>query len=109
VLVGIICAKKDEEKVPATCDSSTDPFLPYPNPFKDQFQVKVVLEQANTLLFHLYDNNGQLLHAESQDLLAGEYSILLSERVAYLPAGTYYLRISDGEKELAVRKVVRVE
>src|SRR5690606_1544268 len=66
------------------------------------------LEQPETVLFHLYNEGGQLLYAETPELTAGTQTIQLNLSQRVLPEGIYFLRISDSIGEIKINRVVKV-
>ncbi|GAB4491115.1 MAG: hypothetical protein OHK0045_16540 [Raineya sp.] len=66
----------------------------YPNPYKDEFHVKIYNPQAKTIFLTITDNLGNT-HLRTT-LQGEEIHFKPSDRLPYLPAGVYFLQISDG-------------
>ncbi|MBX2927651.1 MAG: carboxypeptidase regulatory-like domain-containing protein [Saprospiraceae bacterium] len=81
----------------------------YPNPFISELNVKLEMETDAVLLFHLYNAAGQLVFAQAYDLPSGHHTTTLNLGGRRLPAGAYFLRISDDKGELRTKQVVKVE
>jgi hypothetical protein len=73
----------------------------YPNPTTDFLTLSVDNFEASNLSYYLYDINGRLL--ETQKLEGKQTSIAMSNLV---PA-TYFLKVSEGSKELRTFKIIK--
>ena len=82
----------------------------YPNPFTSTstLNVEIEVKTAQSYLFHLYNEAGQLVFAESQELEAGEQNFQLHLMQRHLPEGIYFLRISDDAGEIRTKRLVKV-
>ncbi len=73
----------------------------YPNPTTDFLTLSVDNFEVSNLSYYLYDINGRLL--ETQKLEGKQTSIAMSNLV---PA-TYFLKVSEGSKELRTFKIIK--
>ena len=80
----------------------------YPNPFIATLSLEMEVKTAQPYLFHLYNEAGQLVFAESRELEAGPQSFQLDLAQRHLPEGTYFLRISDDAGEVRTKRLVKV-
>ena len=80
----------------------------FPNPFVSKVSVKIESEKPDAFLFHLYNESGQLLFAETHELEAGIQSVQLDLNKNNLPEGIYFLRISDSVGEIKTKKIVKM-
>lgn len=80
----------------------------FPNPFISTLHLEMNLLKNETVLFHLYNVNGQLVFAESRALLQGKQLVQLEMGSRNLIDGTYFLRISDSIGEIRTKQVVRM-
>lgn len=80
----------------------------YPNPFLSQLNVEMEVKTAQPYLFHLYNETGQLVFAESRELEAGLQTLQLDLVQRHLPEGIYFLRISDDAGEIRTKRLVKV-
>lgn len=81
----------------------------FPNPFVSYINVKIELEKPEAILFHLYNEAGQLLFAETRELVAGTQYVPLDVNKNGLPEGLYFLRISDSIGEIRTKRVVKMQ
>lgn len=76
-----------------------------PNPFNNRLEIKIFLNERSELTTELYNTSGQLLkEIFSGQLEKGANTLHWEGQV--LP-GIYYLRVSDGQKQV-VRKLVKL-
>lgn len=80
----------------------------YPNPFISTLTVEMEVKTAQPYLFHLYNEAGQLVFAESRELEAGLQNFQLDLVQRHLPEGAYFLRISDDAGEIRTKRLVKV-
>ena len=80
----------------------------FPNPFVSEIAVKIEMQQPDAILFHLYNEAGQLLFAETHELPIGTQTVLLDLNRKDLPEGLYFLRISDSIGEVRTKRIVKV-
>jgi CarboxypepD_reg-like domain/Secretion system C-terminal sorting domain len=80
----------------------------YPNPFISILNVEMEVKTSQPYLFHLYNEGGQLVFAESRNLEAGLINFQLDLEQRHLPEGAYFLRISDDVGEVRTRRLVKV-
>jgi hypothetical protein len=81
----------------------------FPNPFVSYINVKIELEKPEAILFHLYNEAGQLLFAETRELIEGTQYVPLDVNKNGLPEGIYFLRISDSIGEIRTKRVVKMQ
>ena len=81
----------------------------FPNPFTTFVNVEFDQPQPGRLLFHLYDASGKLVFAQMGELPKGRQVIPLDFSGRHLPAGTYFLRISDSVGEIRTKPLVKVD
>ena len=81
----------------------------YPNPFLSELNVKLTTETDAATLFHLYNAAGQLVFAQAYDLPSGNNVVTLNLGGRKLPAGAYFLRISDAAGEIRTKQVIKAE
>lgn len=77
----------------------------YPNPFTSWLQLELQLEKPQTMLFHLYDASGKLVFTQAEALPQGRASLRLELGGRRLPAGMYFLRVSDEVGEVRTKGV----
>lgn len=80
----------------------------YPNPFISTLNVEMEVKTAQVYLFHLYNEAGQLVLAESRELETGQQNFQLDLVQRHLPEGAYFLRISDDAGEIRTKRLVKV-
>ena len=73
----------------------------YPNPSVDKFTLKVETGKWTNLTYVLYDVNGKLL---SQNKVESEETQI---EVAHLASAQYFLKVSDGIKEIKTFKIIK--
>ena len=73
----------------------------YPNPAADYLTLKADLSAIPDLSYSLYDINGKLL--ESKNINASETSI----RMNHLSPATYFVKVTDGNKEVKTFKIIK--
>ncbi len=66
------------------------------------------VKTAQVYLFHLYNEAGQLVLAESRELETGQQNFQLDLVQRHLPEGAYFLRISDDAGEIRTKRLVKV-
>jgi len=77
---------------------------PYPNPASDLVRINISLEKPAKLTIEVSDVSGRIIQTGQQMIeTAGTVSIDLSA----IPAGYYFVRISDGKGKQAVRSFIR--
>jgi len=76
--------------------TNPSPLLIYPNPVQDRLTLDLGTLDATDLTVSLYDMNGRLALEAKLDQLPGQPEAQLN--LAQLPAGTYMLRLSDGQQ-----------
>ena len=104
-----VYSEKKEEKLPEKEISQPISNI-YPNPFVDYVNVVLVLEleKDQTYLFHLYNSNGQLLWAKTYELPKGKQELKLDFSAVRMAQGNHFLRITDGNREIQTRKIIKV-
>ena len=75
----------------------------YPNPTTDFLQLKVESEKLKDLYFQLYNMQGKLL--ENKKVTGNETSIDMSNLV---PA-TYFVKVTEGNKEVKTFKIIKTQ
>jgi hypothetical protein len=79
----------------------------YPNPSSEDLNIDIVLEEGAYLYTEILSVAGQKVFQNGYpDLQAGKNTIRLSEEVQALPAGVYFLKVTNNG-ESAVRRIVR--
>jgi hypothetical protein len=73
----------------------------YPNPTSDVLTLKVENLDHSTLSYSLYNMSGKRL--ENKTLVGNETSIDMSKLVA----GTYFLKVTDNDKEVSTFKIIK--
>lgn len=94
----------EEEKEEELCSISKI----YPNPFVDHVNVLLRVHKEDRYLFHLYNANGQLIWAKTLDLAAGEQELRLDFLQVRMAQGIHFLRVTDGEREIQTKKIIKV-
>ena len=65
-----------------------------PNPSKDAFNVKILINEVSPVQLDVFDVSGKLLDSQNQGtLLPGQHSIDIS--TANLPDGTYLVKVGS--------------
>jgi uncharacterized protein (TIGR02145 family) len=72
----------------------------YPNPFRDETQVDLLIPESRTVRADVYNILGQQVLSEEFSLSAGYYSMKLS--LSHLSTGIYFLRL-QGHEQHAVK------
>ncbi|MBK9013570.1 MAG: T9SS type A sorting domain-containing protein [Saprospiraceae bacterium] len=80
----------------------------YPNPFISTINLEMEVPTPQNYLFHLYNEAGELVFAESRELEAGSQNFQLDLVQRHLPEGAYFLRISDDAGEIRTKRLVKV-
>lgn len=80
----------------------------YPNPFVNYVNVLLELEKNQPYLFHLYNTNGQLIWAKTYDLVKGKQELRLDFSGVKMAQGNHFLRITDGNREMQTKKIIKV-
>lgn len=80
----------------------------YPNPFVDFVNVVLQIEKEDRYLFHLYNSSGQLIWTKTKDLQKGKEDIQFNFAEIKMAQGNYFLRISDGNREIETKKIIKV-
>lgn len=80
----------------------------YPNPFLSTLTIEMEVKTSQPHLFHLYNEAGQLVFAESRELETGLQTTQLDLVQRHLPEGAYFLRISDDDGEIRTKRLVKV-
>lgn len=80
----------------------------YPNPFIDYVNVVLKLEKDQPYLFHLYNANGQLIWAKTYEMAKGKQELRLDFSEVRMVQGNYFLRITDGNREIQTKKIIKV-
>lgn len=93
--------KKESNDILSTIDV-------FPNPFFENLTVKLNIKKEARYFLHLYNMNGQLMWANTFSLYQGKQSLELNLGYLNLSAGNYFLRLTDGEKEIQTKKVIRI-
>lgn len=73
----------------------------YPNPAADYVKLKVEDYKVKNFAYQLYDMNGKLL--ENKKIKGNETSIIMNS----LAAATYFLKVTDGKKEIKTFKIIK--
>jgi len=83
--------------------------LTAPNPFREQTRIEFSLEKASSIVLDIYSVDGSLVSRLADGYFdKGTHNISwggIDPEGRTLPAGIYFLRISDGESAIT-RKVV---
>ncbi len=80
----------------------------FPNPAMDMMTLELAMESDAFLDISIYDLEGKLVKTLIRDLVrSGKNRFSLS--TSPLAAGTYFLRITDGDKVLSTEKIVRAK
>ena len=66
------------------------------------------LEKDQPYLFDLYNTNGQLIWAKTYDLPRGKQELRLDYSDVRMAQGNYFLRITDGNREMQTKKIIKV-
>ncbi len=103
---GSVPATEIEEDLPAKKDQPISNI--YPNPFVDHVNVVLELEKDQPYLFHLYNTNGQLIWAKTYELPKGKQELRLDFSEVRMVQGTHFLRITDGNREVQTKKIIKV-
>lgn len=112
LITGIVVARngeKEEKKEPQAPVEEAEVVNLFPNPFTSFVNVELDLPEPGRLLFHLYDASGKLVFAQAEELPQGRQLLNLDLSGRCLPAGTYFLRISDEAGEVRTKPLVKVE
>ena len=75
--------------------------LAYPNPTTDFLQLKVENEKIKDLAYQLFDVNGKLI--ETKMIKSNETSISMKN----LLAATYFIKVTQGNKEVKTFKIIK--
>ena len=75
----------------------------YPNPTFDFLQLKVETEKFKDLSYQLYDMNGKLL--QNKKITGNLTSIAMSNLVT----ATYFVKITEGNKEIKTFKIIKAQ
>lgn len=75
----------------------------FPNPARNQVNVSMMLDQAQTVLISLVSSDGRVLTTQKADAAPGFQ--LMTLNTAQLPAGFYFVKVYAGQ-QTAVKKVV---
>lgn len=73
----------------------------YPNPATDYLKLKAENYETDSLSYHLYNMNGSLL--ENKKIESDETDI----NVRHFTAGTYFLKVSDKQREIKTFKIIK--
>lgn len=83
-------------------------FEVFPNPFDNQFTLRLKLSNATKLSIDLYDISGKLIYTfyKQHRFTAGEQDLILSTEKLQLQNAYYYLKINDGNQTW-IQKIVK--
>jgi hypothetical protein len=85
--------------------SSVSLFMVYPNPVKNGLlNIRFTTAQEVDLTIQMFDALGQQVHDQVLDNVLGNFDATI--RVGNLPAGIYYVELTDGHKNQVVKVVV---
>ncbi|MCB0554786.1 MAG: carboxypeptidase-like regulatory domain-containing protein [Phaeodactylibacter sp.] len=110
IISGLATGRRTDGKAqfpPETAAEPVEILNVYPNPFTSWLQVELQLEQPQSMLFHLYDASGKLVFAQAEGLPQGRANLRLELEGRHLPAGRYFLRVSDEAGEVRTKGVVK--
>jgi len=107
-LTGVSMITISEEKTKPTEKEHQPISNIYPNPFVDHVNVLLNLGKDQLYLFHLYNTNGQLIWAKTYDLPKGKQELSLDFSDVRMAQGSYFLRITDGNREIQTKKIIKV-
>lgn len=82
-------------------------FTVFPNPFTDQFAVRLRADVSDSYVIQLYDLNGNLISQDQVRLDANLDSKVSFDRVAHIPPGIYLVSVTDGVRR-TTKKVVKL-
>ncbi len=100
---------KKHKKTAKPKDIIVDPKIKlYPNPFVDQINVDLTIEEEGHYLFQLYTSTGQLILAETKVLELGkqEESLTLKRE---LPSATYIFVITRNNQNVHTQQIVKMD
>jgi len=81
-------------------------FNAFPNPFKDEFAVDIVLSESQDAVLEVFAMNGQKVYRQNlESLQAGQNTIPVSFDNE-LVSGTYFVKLTSNTDEL-IRKVIK--
>ncbi len=107
-----LCFRQDENAMiqpPPDSVENIEPSLNiYPNPFISTLNVEMAVMTTQAYQFHLYNEAGLIVFAESRDLEAGLQNFQLNLLQRYLPEGIYFLRIADDAGKVKTKQLVKV-
>lgn len=104
-----IITTSEEEKEEEVSEVKHQPISNiYPNPFVNHVNVLLELEEEQPYLLHLYNTNGQLIWAKTYDLPKGKQELRLDFSGVKMAAGNHFLRITDGNREIQTKKIIKV-
>lgn len=75
----------------------------YPNPTFDFLQLKVETEKFKDLSYQLHDMNGKLL--QNKKITSNLTSVAMSNLVT----ATYFVKITEGNKEIKTFKIIKAQ
>ncbi len=81
----------------------------YPNPFKKEFSVELIMKKNDQLKISItsIDGKSQYLNVWTGNVTAGKTQLNLTENVKSLPAGSYLLHFENNEGSMA-EKIVKL-
>ena len=80
-----------------------------PNPFSDYLKIDFKAPVADAYIFTLYNQKGQLVFAETQELNKGKQSVEIRPKKFDLPSGTYILNVTNERNFSESTQVVKVK
>jgi len=92
--------------ISAGCSFEENTFVIVPNPTSEDASLQIIwTKNASSIYLALWDVTGKVLKHQKQSILKGQQTIALS--MEDVPQGIYFLQITDQEKHLATRKIVK--
>ncbi len=79
----------------------------YPNPFNDKIDIIYFSLDTQSLKIELFDNKGALVFSENKSIKQNSYNYWSLRNVEKCLAGVYFLKITEGNKNVITRKLIK--
>lgn len=106
-IASISTTSKRPKRIPGFSALPKTEIKVFPNPFVSQVQIELGNVQEGTYKINIVANTGQVVH-QTQLFLSSHQRLEMDLAALNLPAGTYWLQISDGKGQDFKQQLIKV-
>ncbi len=80
----------------------------FPNPFRDETQIALLLKEQGTVNCTIYDAKGTLISGSNENMFSGKHNITITSKQLGNKPGVYYVRIKSKDLNEVI-KILHIE